>query len=222
MKKIKSLSEQVYDYIVRQIKVGELPDGSKLSEADLIEQLNISRTPIREALIQLSADGILENVQRKGFFVKTPSWEEIVENYKIIAQLDAYAAELAMNILSEDDLKKMEAQANLIAFAISQKDYSLYSDEQEAFHDTYLELCGNKHLINMIHHLLKKYIRATDAINTPALFEMLTDINKDHYKIIELFRKKDLPNLRECLIAHWTTAINFPQKDFKTNSTDKT
>lgn len=74
----------------------------------------------------------------------------------------------------------------------------------------------------MIHHLLKKYIRATDAINTPALFEMLTDINKDHYKIIELFRKKDLPNLRECLIAHWTTAINFPQKDFKTNSTDKT
>lgn len=67
MKKLKSLSEQVYDYIIRQIQLGELSKGSKLSESDLIEQLSISRTPIREALIQLSADGILENVQRKGF-----------------------------------------------------------------------------------------------------------------------------------------------------------
>lgn len=212
MKKIKSLSEQVYDYIVRQIKIGELSDGSKLSEADLIEQLNISRTPIREALIQLSADGILENVQRKGFFVKTPSWQEIADNYKIIAQLDAYAAELSMDALSEQELRKMKATADHIAYAIAQKDYNLYTDEQESFHDTYLELCGNQYLIDMIHHLLKKYIRPADACDIPALFEMLANINEDHYKIVELFQKKDLPALRQRLIAHWTSAIDFPYK----------
>lgn len=215
MKKIKSLSEQVYDYIIREIKVGDLSEGSKLSETELIEQLNISRTPIREALIQLSADGILENVQRKGFFVKTPSWEEIAENYRIIARLDAYAAELAMDLLTEEDLKAMEAQANHIAFAISQKDYNLYTDEQEAFHDTYLEICGNRHLVGLIHHLLKKYIRPADICDLPALFQMLEKINADHYKIIELFRKKDLPALQECLIAHWTSAANFPPEHRK-------
>lgn len=211
MKKLKSLSEQVYDYIIRQIQLGELSKGSKLSEADLIEQLNISRTPIREALIQLSADGILENVQRKGFFVKTPSWKEILENYSILARLDAYAAELSINILTEKDLEKMEAHANHIDFAISQEDYNLYTDEQEAFHDVYLELCGNSHLIDMIHHLQKRYIRPVNSLESPSLFHLLTDINKDHYKILELFKKKDLAQLQKSIIAHWSRAANdFP------------
>mgnify|MGYP001622873386 CR=1 FL=1 len=212
MKKLKSLSEQVYDYIIRQIQLGELSKGSKLSESDLIEQLSISRTPIREALIQLSADGILENVQRKGFFVKTPTWKEIIENYKILARLDAYAAELALPLLTDKDLNRMEALANHIAFAIEQKDYNLYTDEQEAFHDVYLEQCGNAHLIEMIHHMLKRYIRPLNNVNDATLFKQLEEINKDHYQIVELFRKKDLKQLQECIIAHWSRAEHdFPE-----------
>lgn len=212
MKKIKSLSEQVYDYIIRQIQLGELSEGSKLAEAELTEQLNISRTPIREALIQLSADGVLENVQRKGFFVKTRTWKEIVESYNILARLDAYAAELAINILTEQDLNKMETLANHIDFAISQKDYNLYTDEQEAFHDVYLEICGNSHLIDMIHRLQKQYIRPVNSKDTESLFNLLSDINKDHYKILELFRAKDLQKLQNCIIAHWSrAATDFPE-----------
>ena len=90
MAKIKSLSEQVYDYIVYKIKIGELLFDEKINETALIDQLGISRTPIREALIQMSSDGILENIPRKGFFVKSISNQKISEVYKIIGVLDAY------------------------------------------------------------------------------------------------------------------------------------
>ena len=67
---VKSLSDQVYEFVVKLIQNGEVYVGDKISEGFLVEKMGISRTPIREALIQLSADDILENVPRKGFFVK--------------------------------------------------------------------------------------------------------------------------------------------------------
>ena len=68
---VKSLSDQVYEFVVKLIQNGEVYVGDKISEGFLVEKMGISRTPIREALIQLSADDILENVPRKGFFVKS-------------------------------------------------------------------------------------------------------------------------------------------------------
>ena len=70
MLKIKSSSEQIYDYIVHEIEIGNYESGKRLSESELMEIFGISRTPIREALIRLVADGIVDNNSRKGFFVK--------------------------------------------------------------------------------------------------------------------------------------------------------
>ena len=68
--RVKSLSEQVYDYINRLIRTGELKNNDKIDDVALVETLGVSRTPIREALIQLTSDGLLTNKPRKGFFVK--------------------------------------------------------------------------------------------------------------------------------------------------------
>lgn len=208
MKKLKSLSEQVYDYIVHQIKLGELPDGARLSEAELINQLEISRTPIREALIQLSSDGILENLQRKGFFVKSYSHQELIENYNIIARLDIYAAELAMDQLSEEDLKQMEALANHMDFAMIQQDYALYSDKQEDFHDIYLRCCSNQHLIAIIHQLQKKYSSPVLKQDSSKHIQAMKEINEMHYQIIDFFRKKDPAGLQTTLTAYWLLLAN--------------
>lgn len=65
---IKSLSDQVYEYVFHLIKIGKIAVGDKIDEAELIKHLGISRTPIREALIQMTSDNLLDNVPRKGFF----------------------------------------------------------------------------------------------------------------------------------------------------------
>ena len=78
MAKVKSLVDQVYEYIIEKIKLGELAEGEKIDEAGLINEIGTSRTPIREALLLLAADRVLDNVPRKGFFVKKHNHAEEV------------------------------------------------------------------------------------------------------------------------------------------------
>lgn len=215
MKKIKSLSEQVCDYIIRKIKLGELSAGEKISESDLIDQLQISRTPIREALIQLAADNVLDNIPRKGFFVKTFDREEVAMNYRIVARLDAYAAELALDTIDEYSLKEMEAALRRMDLAIEQQNYEIYNTDQELFHDIYLEKCGNPQLIDLIHSLLKKYVRTTGySKDKDKLFYFLSEANEDHHLIIQYFREKNKEALTQVLIKHWQMVYTANDRDF--------
>lgn len=141
---IKSLSDQVYEYVFHRIKIGKIAVGDKIDEAELIKELGISRTPIREALIQMTSDNLLENVPRKGFFVKSVDEVEMQECFAVIAQLDAYAMELAMPNIEKDHISRMTTAVDKMSLAISKADEDMYYDWEEEFHTVYREVCGNK------------------------------------------------------------------------------
>lgn len=206
--KIKSASEQIYDYIVRQIEIGQMAPGVRLSESELMETFNISRTPIREALIRLSADGIIENSSRKGFFVRGFNRQEVMENYFIIACLDAYAACLALGRLTEEDFSKMETMVMKLQISIDQHNYELYHDEQVIFHNIYFDKCGNNQLVELIRSLQQKYVRTSwfSKKEKVSEFEWLNIVNNDHRTIIECFRKGDEQELREAVFSHWVSS----------------
>ena len=89
-----SLKDHVYNFIAEQIRLGKLNSNEKVNEQDICQQLNISRTPVREALIQLAADGFLDSAPRRGFRVKPLTKKEGEDIYHILAPLDALAAEV--------------------------------------------------------------------------------------------------------------------------------
>ncbi|WP_312095119.1 GntR family transcriptional regulator, partial [Aminipila sp.] len=95
MYKFQSLKDHVYDYIADQILKGNLLPNEKINENKICQELNISRTPVREALIQLSSEGVLENVPRKGFVLRTLNPREAAEIYEVVGLLDGYASVLA-------------------------------------------------------------------------------------------------------------------------------
>ena len=64
MEKFKTLKDHVYDYIAEAIREGKLLPGERISENDICTELDISRTPVREALIQLAAEGVIQNKSR--------------------------------------------------------------------------------------------------------------------------------------------------------------
>ena len=72
MKRLKTLKDHVYDHIADQIRIGELRPEKKINENIICQELGISRTPVREALIQLAAEGVLNNTARKGFVIIVP------------------------------------------------------------------------------------------------------------------------------------------------------
>ena len=202
---IKSLSDQVYEYVFHRIKIGKIAVGDKIDEAELIKELGISRTPIREALIQMTSDNLLENVPRKGFFVKSVDEVEMRECFAVIAQLDAYAMELAMPNIEKDHISRMTTAVDKMSLAISKADEDMYYDWEEEFHTVYREVCGNKVLTNMIRELTRKAFRSEAFTkNTATKKDYWEIVNGDHAALVEAVERRDIEAAKRCLRKHWT------------------
>ncbi|PWM66059.1 MAG: hypothetical protein DBX38_05905 [Eubacteriales Family XIII. Incertae Sedis bacterium] len=202
---IKSLSDQVYEYVFHRIKIGKIAVGDKIDEAELIKELGISRTPIREALIQMTSDNLLENVPRKGFFVKSVDEVEMQECFAVIAQLDAYAMELAMPNIEKDHISRMTTAVDKMSLAISKADEDMYYDWEEEFHTVYREACGNKVLTNMIRELTRKAFRSEAFTkNTATKKDYWEIVNGDHAALVEAVERRDIEAAKRCLRKHWT------------------
>lgn len=182
---IKSLSDQVYEYVFHLIKVGKIAVGDKIDEAELIKKLGISRTPIREALIQMTSDNLLDNVPRKGFFVKSIDEVEMQECFAVIAQLDAYVMELAMPNIEDEHIRRMATAVEKMSLAISKSDEDMYYDWEQEFHTIYREVCGNTVLTNMIKELTRKAFRSEAFAKSTSTKEDYWELmNKDHRDIL--------------------------------------
>ena len=202
---LRSLSEQVYDHVIRQIKLGKLLRGDSVSETKLAEQFNTSRTTAREALFMLVNNGILVHGKKRGFIIKGNTEEELLKKWALIAQLDAFAAELALSHITETHLSEMESLIKRMHLAIELLDHEFYTDTQEAFHNVYYQICDNEFLVEMIFNLQNSLVRLTPVSdNKELLFEQCTLYNAQHSEIVRHFRNKEPEALRNCIIKHYT------------------
>nr|WP_296155073.1 GntR family transcriptional regulator [uncultured Peptoniphilus sp.] len=200
-----SLKDHVYNFIAEQIRLGKLNSNEKVNEQDICQQLNISRTPVREALIQLAADGFLDSAPRRGFRVKPLTKEEGENIYRILAPLDALAAELAAENLTQEDLNSMDDLTELMGFHINRFQFDEYFDLQERFHKTYIEKSNNETLIDTINRLQRRFIRqGLDVGENKELQQLLIETNRQHSHITDLFRENKIDELKDYLInTHW-------------------
>lgn len=208
MEKFKSLKDHVYDYIAEQILEGKLTPEQKINETVICEKLNISRTPVREALIQLSSEGVLKNMARKGFVVKSLSEREVAELYSVIGVLDGYAAKLAVDNLTEKDLANMAFYIDSMDLAIQAANFEMYHVQQIAFHNIYLQVCGNDTLIDTIEKMKSKLLKKS-YVDDPEgrTKDILFKTNNEHREILEFFKNKDKESLGKYLLdVHWTQA----------------
>ncbi|MDD7363799.1 MAG: GntR family transcriptional regulator [Peptoniphilus sp.] len=200
-----SLKDHVYNFIAEQIRLGKLNSNEKVNEQDICKQLNISRTPVREALIQLAADGFLDSAPRRGFRVKPLTRQEGEDIYRILAPLDALAAELAIDNLTQEDLNSMDDLVELMDFHLDRFQFDEYFVLQERFHDTYIEKSNNETLIHTIDRLQRRFIRQGLGMGeNKELQTLLKETNQQHSHIADLFREHKIEELKEFLAhTHW-------------------
>lgn len=203
-----STKEQVEDEILRRIRFNIYNKDSIISEARLCEELNVSRTPVREALIHLSASNLLEKVPQKGYKIRDFDLQTKLDTYYVIAILDANAALLALDSLDENDYLSMNEFIDLMDIDIKYHKFDKYNEHQESFHHVYIDKCGNDALIKIIDQV-------KDSIPTylyhssegERLFSVLKDLNDEHRQILELIKQKKSWELRNFLVKnHWNTA----------------
>ena len=132
------MAERTADRIRRSLEqdilTGEFGDGERLSELDLCQRFDVSRTPVREALHQLSSAGLLELLPRRGAFVRRPGFVEVVEMFDVMGELEAMCGRLTARRISEHELKALEAACRRCERAEKQGGSDRYYGENGRFH----------------------------------------------------------------------------------------
>jgi len=106
-----ALVDRLAAAIHARVLAGEIPSGSRLRQESLATEFGVSRTPVREALRKLQADGVVELEPNRGAVVRGPSSREVREAYEVRAELEALAADLAATRIRDDELRRLhEAQ----------------------------------------------------------------------------------------------------------------
>lgn len=202
----KTLKDYVFEYISEQIHSGAIKPNEKINENSICEVLKISRTPVREALIQLADEGILEKTPRKGFTVKEIDLNKVKEIYSIIGVLEGMSAALSVTKISESDIAIMKRLVEDMDNYIINHDFKNYYKAQLRFHEVFIQPCGNSELINLIQILKMKFIRRSYVIdeNNTQLPTALLETNEQHKKIYELFLNRDSKGIEDYLRnVHW-------------------
>lgn len=203
--KYQSLKDHVYNYIAERVQNGTLLSNQKLSESSICEKLEVSRTPVREALIQLASENYLEYLPRRGFVVKEMDTKKKLDVFQLIGTMDALAARLSAEHLSNEDISKMEDLADRIDTSIKERNYSDYQIHQNDFHKVYIDKCDNETLIELLRTLQNSFVRQTYlSDNKSKLFAVLEQMNKEHRQMIQMFKEKDQEGLEQFLKnVHW-------------------
>lgn len=153
---LKSLKEQVYDYLREQMRNGKILPGSAIDMEETSKQLGVSKTPLRDALLQLEMEGFVTIYPRRGIAVNILSLQDINNYYDIIGALESTALLLAFEKIREPEIKAMEKQVEGMKAAIKADNFDSYYEKNLKFHDVYLDLCGNENLVRIVRTLKKR------------------------------------------------------------------
>ncbi|MBP1042596.1 GntR family transcriptional regulator [Vagococcus sp. BWB3-3] len=205
MEEFISQKQHIYNFISSEISQGNLEYNGRLTEQYITDKLTISRTPVREALFQLAADGVLEHTPRKGFRIKKLSQEEVMEIYQLIGVLDGKAAELSLPQLTEEDFSTMQFLIDAMKSSINNKLYTKYNELQLQFHQVYTAKCGNQSLITALEKYKQSFLGTTyKNIPGAAIQATLHETNEEHQEILALLKKKEAMKLRQFIEdVHW-------------------
>ena len=137
--------ESVYERLCEDIRAGVLAPGSRLREAEIAERLSVSRTPVREAIRRLEAEGLVDHLPRSGAIVRRLDYSETMELYEMRTVLEGTAARLAARAASPVELEELQAINAEMRAADGQPERLVRLNRQ--FHRRLLEASRNRFLL---------------------------------------------------------------------------
>jgi len=207
---VRSRGQETYERLRRAIVLGEIRPNERLVEMDLAEALSVSRTPIRESLQRLAADGLVESSKR-GWVVRELSLDAIREIYELREALEGFAARLTAMRANESQIRKLE---QLIARRTTNPPHP--SERQwlvtnnDVLHQTVFRACGND-------RLLREIIRASEYYFNMRVASLYTDEEiaasaKQHADLVEAIVQHDGDRAEQVMRLHIRGALDIIQR----------
>lgn len=197
-----SLHVQVADTLRQEIFAGTLAPGSFVDEVALCERLEISRTPLREALKVLTAEGLVRHEPRRGCFVNEVTERDLDEIFPVIALLEGRCAHEAALRASDADLIALEGLHDKLRKAARDKRIVDYYDANYAIHEAIITLADNRWLAQVIAGLRKILkLARLQQLHAPGRLEQSLS---EHLAVFAALKARDAEGADAAMRTHLT------------------
>lgn len=192
-------SEEAHAILREAISSGRMSPGQIHSVQALAEQLGVSRTPVREALLQLARQGLVEPVRNRGFLVVERSLQDVRDIFEIRLLLEPAAARAAARRANAEDVDRMQAHYHEMTAAARAGDADTMWKQDRAFHLAILEASGNSRLAQYI-DALRDLIQRRGQLTTRS--RQLQAIAREHGPILDAMEKRDGAGAEQAMRHH--------------------
>ena len=197
-----SLHDDVAAKLRDQIFAGELPPGSFLDEVGLCESLSISRTPLREALKVLAAEGLVRHEPRRGCFVSQVTEQDLDEIFPVIALLEGRCAFDAARHATDADLAALQTLHTRLAAHAKARRTTDYYTTNYAIHEAIISLASNRWLAQVSGDL-RKILKLARLQSLQAPGRMAQSLN-EHLAVYAALKARDSEGAEAAMRTHIT------------------
>ena len=195
-----SLSAQIYDTLLAALVAGELAPGETYSVPTLAKHFEVSATPVREAMLNLVSDGLLESVKNKGFRVRTFSDDELDQIVYVRRLLEVPALIAAAQVATAADLKRFRKLGEQCITHAEQGNIIGYLETDRRLHLDILRLLHNDRLVAMVDQLRAQ--TRLFGLNTLADMGQLKHSAQEHLVLLDAMEARDDARIKQLLETH--------------------
>jgi DNA-binding GntR family transcriptional regulator len=213
------LVDRLATAIQSRVLSGEIPTGTRLRQETLATEFGVSRTPVREALRKLESSGLVAVEPNRGAIVRGPSAREVREAYAVRAELEGFAAELAVTRLLDAQVDSLREAEKLFRHSIEgvihdrrrgvDRDWSTESDWERAnnlLHRVIQEAAGNRQLLVAIAHVHQSFPRDLTWAALRQNSHLLEENIEQHRRILAAIEARDAAEARRQMRDHVRSA----------------
>jgi DNA-binding GntR family transcriptional regulator len=226
MVQVRTLGRQVYEHLLQRILSGELVPGTTLREGELAAQLEVSRTPIREALGRLSEYGVVESRPNHGAVVRRLGREELIHIYQVREALEGMAIQLACGKLTDADFARLDTLAEAARDPSAPHAFKACDDFDAGLHLLIADRTGNPILAReirklhditrLIHDQLERVLVDGPRSGPGERREFRTSDWREHVGILAALKSGKPDDCRAAMVAHIRSASQYNARLFTT------
>ncbi len=195
-----TLNHSIYESLREMIASGLLVTGARIDERVIAEQLGVSRTPLREAIVKLAKEGLVEQRPYRGNYVRAFSPKQVNDLYETRMVLEGLATRRAVTNLTDEGLAELTDTLDDIQTALARGDMAAFSVADQRFHTTIARLSGNETVIESLERLRAQVQLVRLAANRdPDLVERTA---RERPEILAALRDRDADRAARLMEEH--------------------
>jgi DNA-binding GntR family transcriptional regulator len=197
-----SLHDEILGTLRTYIVEGNIADGARISERQLCEMLKISRTPLREALKVLAAEGLVDLLPGRGARVRPLNAHDISELFDLMGGLEGLAGRLACDKISAEGVAKIEQLHHDMYGFYMRQDMPGYFRMNQLIHRAIVEASGNATLVATYESFAGRIRRVRFSANFARKRERWSEAMREHEAILDALRRRAGSELNDILFQH--------------------